>query len=215
MKQGRTLGVIAVFVGGLLLNLTSVYAFHFIAGGGIYSLTSNGSETSVQFQFLGVKSIPLPGELAIPLIPTTIQCTVVHKGESMSFRLSTSGTELDPFTVTELDPNSSRPRKITLTGEMLSRIVLGVGSNNWHFPEIAHTEIARFEAVGMDVEEPGAGRDSFTLTIDYSASKDIGPLLFKTLGPELVNCTANVDICTLTLTGTVNGEVEGHTSAGD
>ena len=215
MKQGRTLGVIAVFVGGLLLNLTSVYAFHFIAGGGIYSLTSNGSETSVRFQFLGVKSIPPPDELAIPLIPTTIQCTVVHKGESMSFQLFTSGTELDLFTVTELDHNSLRPRKITLTGEMLSRIVLGVGSNNWHFPEIAHTEIAHFEAVGMDVAEPGAGRDSFTLTIDYSASKDIGPLLFKALGPELVNCTANIDICTLTLTGTVNGEVEGHTSSGD
>ena len=59
MKQGRTLGAIAVFVGGLLLNLTAVYAFHFIAGGGIYSLTSNGSETSVQFQFLGVKYHPV------------------------------------------------------------------------------------------------------------------------------------------------------------
>ena len=204
-----------MFVGGLLLNLTSVYAFHFIAGGGIYSLTSNGSETSVRFQFLGVKSIPPPGELAIPLIPTTIQCTVVHKGESMSFQLFTSGTELDLFTVTELDPNSLRPRKITLTGEMLSRIVLGVGSDRQPFPEIAHTEIAHFEAVGMDVAEPGAGRDSFSLTIDYSASKDIGPLLFKALGPELVNCTANVDICTLTLTGTVNGEVEGHNASGE
>jgi len=133
----------------------------------------------------------------------------------MSFRLFTSGTELDPFTVTELDLDSPRPRKITLTGEMLSRIVLGVESDLRPFTEIAHTEIARFEAVGMDVAEPGAGQDSFTLTIDYSASKDIGPLLFKALGPDLVNCTANVDICTLTLTGTVNGEVEGHTSAGD
>ena len=215
MKQRRTLGVIAVFVGGLLLNLTSVYAFHFIAGGGIYSLTSNGSETSVQFQFLGVKSIPPPGELAIPLIPTTIQCTVVHKGESMSFRLFTSGTELDPFTVTELDPDSLRPRKITLTGEMLSRIVLGGGSDRPPFTEIAHTEIAHFEAVGMDVAEPGAGRDSFSLTIDYSASKDIGPLLLKALGTEFVNCNADADICTLTLTGTVNGEVEGHTASGE
>jgi len=213
MKPGRTLGVIAVFVGGLLFNLTSVYAFHFVAGGGIYSLTSNGSETSVQFQFLGVKSIPPPGELAIPLIPTTIQCTVVHKGESMSFRLFTSGTEFDPFTVTELDPDSPRPRRVTLTGEMLSRIVLGVESDRRPFTEIAHTEIAHFEAVGMDVAEPGAGRDSFTLTIDYSASKDIGPLLFKALGTELVNC--NADTCTLTVTGTVNGEVECHTSGGD
>jgi hypothetical protein len=90
---------------------------------------------------------------------------------------------------------------------------LGVGSDNWHFPEIAHTEIAHFEAVGMDVAEPGAGRDSFTLTIDYSASKDIGPLLFKALGPELVTC--NADTCTLTVSGTVNGEIEGHTTGGD
>ena len=213
MKPGRTLGFLAVFVGGLLFNLTSVYAFHFIAGGGIYSLTSNGSETSVQFQFLGVKSIPPPGELAIPLIPTTIQCTVVHKGESVSFRLFTSGTELDPFTVTELDLDSPRPRRVTLTGEMLSRIVLGMGSDRPPFTEIVHTEIAHFEAVGMDVAIPGAGRDSFTLAIDYSASKDIGPLLLKALGTEFVNC--NADICTLTLTGTVNGEVEGHTASGD
>jgi hypothetical protein len=138
----------------------------------------------------------------------------VHKGELCRSGVHV-GTELDPFTVTELDLNSPRPRRVTLTGEMLSRIVLGVGSDNWHFPEITHTEIPHFEAVGMDVAEPGAGRDSFTLTIDYSASKDIGPLLFKALGTELVNCNADADICTLTVTGTVNGEVEGHTSAGD
>jgi hypothetical protein len=27
-----------------------------------------------------------------------------------------------------------------------------------------------------------------------------------------VNCNADADICTLTVTGTVNGEVEAHTS---
>jgi len=90
-----------------------------------------------------------------------------------------------------------------------------VGSDNWRFPESARAEIAHFEAVGMDVAEPGAGRDSFTLTIDYSASKNIGPLLLKALGTELVNCNADADICTLTVSGTVNGEVEGHTSSGD
>ena len=209
MKQGRILGVIAVFVGGLLFNLTSVYAFHFIAGGGVYSFTSNGSETSVRFQFLGVKSIPPPGELAIPLIPTTIQCTIVHKGESMSFRLFTSGTKLDPFTVAS-EPTKG-DRIITLTGKMRSQLVLGVRSERRHF-----AEIASFKAVGVDVPpSPGADPESFTLTIDYSASKDIGPLLFKALGTELVHCNADADICTLTVTGTVNGEVEGHTASGD
>jgi len=204
MKPGRTLGFMAVFVGGLLVTLTSVYANHFIAGGVIYSPTSDLSETSVQCQFLGVKSRLSPDEF---VIPTTIQCTVVHKGGSMSFRLFTSGKELDPFTVER--ERTKGDHIITLTGKMLSRIVLGVGSDRRHF-----TEIAPFKAVGVDVPSPGADPESFTLTIYYSASKDIGPLLSKALeGTGLVTC--NADTCTLTVAGIViDGEIEGHT-AGD
>lgn len=202
MKPGRTLGFIAVFVGGLLVTLTSVYANHFIAGGVIYSPTSDLSETSVQCQFLGVKSSLSPDEF---VIPTTIQCTVVHKGRSMSFRLSTSGTELDPFTV-ETGPKGDI---VTLTGKMLSSIVWGVGSERRQF-----TEIAPFKAVGVDVTIPGAGKDSFTLTIDYSASQDIGRLLLEALGTKLVKCKR--DTCTLEVTGTLtDGEIEGHTTGGE
>jgi hypothetical protein len=204
MKPGRTLGFIAMFVGGLLVALTSVSADHFIAGGVIYSPTSDLSETSVQCQFLGVKSRLSPDEF---VIPTTIQCTVVHKGGSMSFRLFTSGTKLDPFTV-------ERPTEgehiITLTGKMRSQLILGVRSERRHF-----TEIAPFKAVGVDVEISGADPESFTLTIYYSASKDIGPLLSKALeGTGLMAC--NADTCTLTVAGIViDGEIESHTSAGD
>jgi hypothetical protein len=124
----------------------------------------------------------------------------------MSFRLFTSDTALDPFTVITT-PNVGDI--VTLTGKMLSKLVVGVGSNRRHY-----TEIAPFEAVGVDVAIPGAGRDAFTLTIHYSASQDIGPLLLDALGAELVTC--NADTCTLTVTGTLaDGEIEGHTAGGE
>jgi hypothetical protein len=209
MKPGRTLGFIAVLVGGLLVTLTSVYANHFIAGGGRYSLAPDGSETSVRFRFLGVASASSLPEVFVPVIQTRIRCTVVHKGGDMSFRLVTSGTELDPFTVERLNPPEQFPRRVTLTGKMLSKIVVGAGSERRHF-----TEIAPFEAVGVDAATPGAGKDSFTLTIHYSASQDTGPLLLEALGTEFVTC--NAATCTLTVTGTLtDGEVEGHTSGGD
>ena len=131
----------------------------------------------------------------------------------MSFRLFTSGEKLD-FSVKRApdpdDPTMAAPivTIVTLTGKMRSQLVLRVGSERRHFTELAH-----FEAVGVDREIPGEGKDSFTLTIDYSASKHIGPLLSKALGTELVPC--NADTCTLTVSGTVNGEVEGHTTGGE
>jgi hypothetical protein len=204
MKPGRTLGFMAVFVGGLLVTLTSVYANHFAAGGVKYSPPSD-SETSVQCQFLGVKSSVSPGEFVVPM---TIQCTVVHEGGATPFQLYTSGMDL-PFTVERLNPPEPFPRSVTITGQMLSKLVVGVGADQPPF-----TEMAPFEAVGVDAAIPGAGKDAFTLTIHYSASQDTGPLLFKALGAELVTC--NADTCTLTVTGTLtDGEIEGHTASGD
>jgi hypothetical protein len=76
------------------------------------------------------------------------------------------------------------------------------------------TEIAPFEAVGVDAQIPGTGQDSFTLTVRYSASRDIGPLLLGALGDERVTCDAAT--CTLTLTGILtDGEIEGHTAGGE
>lgn len=209
MKPWRTLGFITVFVGSLLVTMTSVYANHFIAGGGKYSLASEGSETSVRFQFLGIASSLT--DVFVPVIQTTIRCTVVHKGKAMPFRLFTSGTELDPFLVKKLDSREQFPRSVTITGKILSKMVVGVGSERQHL-----TEIAPFEAVGVDIAIPGAGKDSFTLTIHYSASQDIGPLLLKALGAELVNCNADLNTCTLTVTGILtDGEIEGHTTGGE
>lgn len=208
MQPERALRVIAVFVGSLLATMTSVSAEHFVAGGGIYSLTSDGSETSVQFQFLGVRS-PLPGGEFVPVIPTQIQCSIVHTGASMSFRLLTSGTEIRPFVVEKLDPPKPFPRRVTITGTMRSRLVLRAGPDRQQF-----TETASFKAVGVDVKIPGVGRDSFTLRIRYQARQDIGPLLFEALGAERVTC--NADTCTLTVTGTLRaGEIEAHTAGGE
>jgi hypothetical protein len=209
MKPGRTLGFIAVFVGGLLVTLTSVYANHVIAGGVIYAPTSDLSETSVQCQFFGVKSSV---SLAAFVVPTTIQCTVLHRGESMLFRLSTDGTELEPFTVVRLNPDPSQPfpRRITITGKMRSQLVVGVGTDLQLFTEIAPS----FEAVGMDVADPGVGQDSFTLTIHFDKSLDIGRLLSDALGTPLVEC--NGSTCALTVAGTViDGDNTCHTAAGD
>ena len=205
MQPGRTLSFIAVFVSGLLVTLTSVSADHFCAGGVLYSPPSD-AETSVQCQFLGVKSISPPRE---PVIPTTIQCTVVHKGGAMSFQLFTVGKDLDFRVERDRDPDPTMGDQkvtiVTLTGKMRSRLVLGVGSERRHF-----TELAPFEAVGVDRATPGEGKDSFTLTIDFSARQDIGQFLSETLGTRLVGCKGN--ICTLKISGTVRGEVEGHTS---
>lgn len=71
MKQGQTIRCVAVFISILLVPQVSVYAAHFIAGGGRYSLTSNMAETSVRFRFLGVLS-GLP-DMLVPVIETHIQ----------------------------------------------------------------------------------------------------------------------------------------------
>jgi hypothetical protein len=208
MQPGRTLGFIAVFVGGLLVAMTSVYANHFAAGGVIYSPESD-HETSVQCQFLGVKSRPSLDKF---VSPTTIRCTVEHEGESSSFRLFTSGTELEPFTV-KSDPTTG-DHTITLTGKMRSRLVLREGSKRRHFKEIAP-----FEAVGVDVVDPKtkpAAKESFNLTIRYSARQDIGPVLLEALGPTLVDCKTNAYTCILTVKGPLtDGELEGHTASGE
>jgi hypothetical protein len=126
----------------------------------------------------------------------------------MSFRLFTSGTQLNPFMVKKLDPTEEFPRRVTITGTMRSQLVLGERSERQQF-----TESAPFKAVGVDAATPGVGRDSFTLTIHYSARQDIGPRLFEALGAQLVTCNAGT--CTLTVTGTLrDGEIEAHTAAG-
>jgi len=188
----------------LLAAQTAVYANHFIAGGGRYSITINTSEISVRYQFLGVLT-GLPNT-PTPVIETDIQCAILHPNSSMPFRLFISGTEVNPFTVVA---DSETQHTITITGKMLSKLVLGVEPDDQHL-----TEIVNFEVIAVDAALPGAGADSMTLRLDYRATEDTAPLLLDAFGPDLMVC--NADVCTLTLTGVLTeGEIESHTTGGE
>jgi hypothetical protein len=209
MKKGRTLRFMVVFLSGFLATTTSVYAAHFAAAGVDSHITP---KTEVQFWFLGVSSRPTPDPEFMPVIPTQFQCTVVHKDESMSFQLFAYAKEIDPFTVVT-SVNSGPPEKridtITIPGTLLSHIVFVSKGDVQSF-----TEIISFIAVGVDVDIPGAGLDTFDLKFEYSAKGIIGPLLSEALESEqLVTCDA--DTCTLSLKGTVEkGEIEAHSTGG-
>ena len=200
MKKGRTLRFIVVFLSGFLVTTTSVYAAHFTAAGVESHITSG---TVVQFLFLGVSSPKLEFE---PVIQTQFQCTVVHKGEPVSFQLFASAKENTSFKV---EP-SEKGHIITITGTLLSHIVFRSNGDLRSF-----TEITPFEAVSVDVAIPGEGHDTFDLEFEYS-TKGIGPLLFEALGPSLVDCNEGKNTCTLKLAGTVKfGEIQAHTTGGD
>jgi hypothetical protein len=120
----------------------------------------------------------------------------MHKDESMSFRLFTFGKEVDFTVAREQDPDTTEAQVVTivtLTGKMRAQLVLGVGSERRHVTGLVH-----FDAVGVDRALPGEGKDSFTLTLH------LGPRLSKALETD-----------TLTASGVVKGEVEGHTTGGD
>ena len=204
MKQGQILGCVTVLMAILFATQTAVYANHFIAGGGRYSITMNTSEISVRCQFLGVLT-GLP-DTPTPVIETHVQCAILHPDSSTPFQLFISGTEVNPFTVVE---DSETQHTITITGKVLSRFVSGVAPDDQHL-----TEIVNFEVIAVDAALPGAGVDSMTLRLDYRATDGTAPLLLDAFGPDLVSC--NADVCKLTLTGVLTeGEIESHTSGGD
>jgi hypothetical protein len=220
MKQGQTIGCVAVFIAILLVTQASVYANHFIAGGGRYS-PDNMPQVSVKFQFLGVGFRPVSDPI-VPIIDTHIQFTIVIPYEdtsgSIPFRLFTSGTELKPFTVDPVPPTSPPPPDrhiITITGKMLSKLVLGVEPDNQHL-----TEIVDFTVEARDEKAPEPGSEplpeSLTLTLQYreTPQRDTADWLSETLGADLVPC--NAGICTLTLAGMmIEGEIESHTAGGE
>ena len=214
MKQGQMTGCVAVFIAVLLVTQVSVYADHFIAGGGRYS-PDNRPQVVVEFQFLGVGVRPVSDPID-PIIDTHIRFTIIHPSGSIPFRLFTSGTELKPFDVVPVPPTSPPPPDrhiITITGKMLSKLVLGVEPDDRHL-----TEIVEFEVRAMDEKrsDPDGNPlpESLTLTLHYDATQDTASLLLETLGADLVTC--NADICTLTLAGTtIEGEIESHTAGGE
>ena len=213
MKQGQMTGCVAVFIAVFLVTQASVYAAHFIAGGGRYS-PDNMPQVSVKFQFLGVGSRPVSDPI-VPIIDTHIQFTIIHPSGSIPFRLFTSGTELKPFMVEPVPPSSPPPDRhiITITGKMLSKLVLGVEPDDQHLTEIVDFEV---EAKDEKRSDPDGNPlpESLTLTLHYDATQDTASRLLETLGADLVTC--NADICTLTLAGTtIEGEIESHTAGGE
>jgi hypothetical protein len=175
-------------------------------------------QVSVKFQFLGVKSRLT--DPTVPVIDTHIQFTIVipyedTSGSTRYFRLFTSGTELDLFTVVSDPPPPPPPPPdrhiITITGKMLSKLVWDVEPDDQHL-----TEIVDFAVNAMDEKAPESGSDSLTLTLHYreTPQRDTADWLLETLGAELVTCSA--DICTLTLAGILTeGEIESHTAGGE
>ena len=212
MKQGQTIGCVAVCIAVLLVTQASVYAAHFIAGGGRYS-PINMSQVSVKFQFLGVKSRLT--DPPVPVIDTHIQFTIVipyedANGSTSYLRLFTSGTELDLFNVISDPPSPPPPDRhiITITGKMLSKLVWGIEPDDRHL-----TEIVDFTVGAKDEKLPEAVSDSLTLTLRYNETQPTASRLLEILGADLVDC--NAGICTLTLEGImIDGEIESHT-AGD
>src|SRR5882672_4397871 len=101
MKKGGTLRFIVVFLSGFLATTTLVYADHFAAAGVKYWIPD---DTLVQFSFLRVTSPPPPGSSEFkPVIPTQFECTVVHTGTSILFRLSASLKEIESIKAAHID----------------------------------------------------------------------------------------------------------------
>jgi hypothetical protein len=211
MKKGRTLRFIMLSLSGFLAITTSVYADHFAAAGVKYQIPD---DTSVQFWFLRVASPPPPGSSEFnPVIPTQFECTVVHKGTSVSLVLFASLKEIEAIEAEHIDDaDGTEGSKFVVAGKVRSHIAF-VSSKGARFL----TEAANFTMTLKDVDiSPEAAKDSFDLAFVYS-QKGIGALLHEAL-PDLVNCTDHT--CTLTLAEkkTVEegeGEIEAHTSSGD
>jgi hypothetical protein len=207
MKQGTTVWSMSLCAGVLLATLTSVYAAHIAAGGGTYTVTS---DTIAQFHFT-VAARPSQRSPSIPVTTVKVEVKVVHEGDSTSFELFTFSTAIGFFNIETKEEEGIDIDTVTIKGELLSKLVLGEGPDSEHF-----TESAPFEAVGVDRETPGAGSDSFALTIHYSALQDlgIGPQLKSILPEGFVNC--GVEFCTVTFAGTVErGEIVAHSAGGD
>jgi hypothetical protein len=137
---------------------------------------------------------------------------VVHRGTSTPFRLFASVKKIESIKVEEIskpDPLDKQDSKITITGKVLSHLAF-VSRRGVRFL----TEEADFKVIGVDVDIPGAGSDTFKLKFHYRM-EGIGALLDEAI-PGLMNCDDAKDTCTLELAGQVGkGEVSVHTAGGE
>jgi hypothetical protein len=198
MKQGTTVGFMAVFAGVLLATMTSVYADHTATGKGTYAVAP---QVLAEFHFVVARPGPNP---ALQPGLNFVQSEMARIRGSKSFQTVMISTAIAPLEI------STEPagRTVTIIGEMVSTTFLGEGEERQPF-----AELVSFTAIGVDTVTSGAGPDLFSLIVEYSFDKDQGPL-FESF--KFGNCDDITRICTITFTGEVKtGNVFVHTTGGD
>jgi hypothetical protein len=198
MKQGATVGFIAVFAGILCATVTSVSAFHTATGKGIYAVAPR---VLAEFHFVVAK--PRPDSDLKPGL-NFVQSEMSRLGGSMSFRTAMISTIID-FTIPP-ESAETNERTVTIKGEMVSTSFLGGGEERESF-----AELVPFIAIGVDDRTPEASADLFSIELEYSGDGRQGPLLasfgFGTCG------TTAPKTCTIKFEGPVKrGDIFVHTS---
>jgi hypothetical protein len=184
MKHGTTLGRMAMLAGVLFATVTSVYANHAAIGKGTYAVAP---QLIFQFHFV-VATAGL----------NFVQSDSTDIGGSISFQTTT----ISGFTISDAPSG----RTVTITGEMVSTTILGVGAVRQVF-----AELVPYTAIGVDTATSGAGHDLFALTVEYRADQAQGPL-FASLGFGVCQATT----CTITFEGPVEtGDIFVHTAGGE
>ena len=198
MKQGTTVGFMAVFAGVLLATMTSVYADHAATGKGTYAVAPH---VLAEFHFVVAKPGPNP-DLEPGL--NFVQSEMAGRNDSKSFQTFMISTAIAPLAIT----TESAGRTVTIEGEMVSTTFLGAGPERRSF-----AELVPFTAIGVDKRTPKPGADLFSLTVEYSAKGKQGPL-FKSLGFGV--CDHKTKICTITFQGPVKtGNIFVRTAGSD
>jgi hypothetical protein len=200
MKQGTTVGFMAVVAGVLLATVASVYADHAATGKGTYSVPPL---VLAEFRFVVAKPVAKPGpdpDLEPGL--NFVQSEMAGRADSRSFETFMISTAIAPFEITTEDDE----RTVTIKGQMVSTTFLGAG------PTQSFAELVSFTAKGVDGRTPDPGDDFFSLEVTYSADADnVQGQLFKSL--RFGDCDATT--CTIRFRGRViRGDIFVHT-AGD
>src|SRR2546421_3619086 len=144
MKQGTTVGFIAVVAGVLLATVTSVYANHTATGQGTYAVAP---QVVAEFHFVVAKPGP---NLDLEPGLNFVKSEMAGRDGPKSFQTFMISTAIAPLEI------STEPagRTVTITGEMVSTTFLGVGSERQAF-----AELVPFTAIGVDKKTPEAGAD--------------------------------------------------------
>jgi hypothetical protein len=201
MKQGTTVGLMAVFAGVLLATVTSVSAFHAATGKGTYAVAPH---VLAEFHFVVGK--PRPGSDLKPGL-NFLQSEMTRIHGSMSFRTAMISTVID-FTIPP-ESAETNERTVTIKGEIVSTIFLGVGEERQSF-----AELVPFTAIGVDDRTPEASTDHLSIELEYSGGGTQGPL-FASLGFGTCG-TTDPTTCTIKFEGPVKkGDIFVHTAGGD